>query len=101
MTSDQDALPAPIAQPMLDDAALAELARAVAVFEQSSFALKLGALLGRQIDLATQFVPAPVLAAVNKATMKALRVALKGAVRSLSRDAGTGPNNRTHVALAA
>ncbi len=101
MTIDQDFLPATIETRTLDEGALAELAGAVAILEQSSFAQKISALLGRQLDLATQLVPAPILSAVNKVTMRALRIALKGAVRSLSGSTRTRASNRTHVAFAA
>ena len=83
MTTQTDLLPAVVAPRGLDDAAMADLARAVATLERSSFAAKVSAVLGRQVGAATQFLPAPVLGAVNRATMKALQVALKGAVKSL------------------
>lgn len=98
---DPDLLPATVTPPALDEAALADLARAVATLERSSFAGRMSALLGRQVGAATQLLPAPVLMAVNKATMRALRVALKGAVRSLRGPGGPAAANRLHLALSA
>ncbi len=101
MTTDAILLPA-VAEPLaLDEAALADLARAVATLERSSFAAKVSALLGRQVGAATQLLPAPVLGAVNRATVKALQVALKGAVRSLRGTGKTVAANRMHLALSA
>ncbi len=98
---DTDSLPATVTPPALDEAALADLARAVATLERSSFTARLSALLGRQVGAATQLLPAPVLQAVNTATMKALQVALRGAVRSLRGPGGPGAANRLHLALSA
>ncbi len=100
---DDAALPPALAIPTtVDEADLGDLRRAVETLEQSSLASRLNAVLGRQIDLAAQFVPAPVLSAVNKATMSALRFALKAAVRSLKNGkAGADARPRLHVAFAA
>lgn len=85
----------------LSEEDLAQLSQAVAALERSNFALRLGAHLGRQIDFAAQFVPAPVLAVANKATMSALRIALRAAVKSLPHDGAETSSNRMHLAAAA
>lgn len=88
--------------PAVTDEDLAALTRAVATLTQSTLASRLNAVLGRQIDLAAQIVPAPVLAAVNRATVAALRVALRTAIRSLGNDQASRPARpRLHVAAAA
>lgn len=101
MSTEPAFLPAAIELPALDDAALADLARAVATLERSSFAARVSALLGRQVGAATQLLPAPVLTAVNRATTKALQVALRGAIRSLRGDGMAPTANRLHLALSA
>ena len=94
--------PAVVIPPSVSDEDLAALTSAVKALEQSSLASRLNAVLGRQIDFAAQIVPAPVLSVVNKATVAALRVALRAAVRSLK---GQKPQSaarpRLHMAAAA
>lgn len=97
----EDASPAVVVPPAITDADLAALTRAVATLTQSTLASRLNALLGRQIDLAAQIVPAPVLSAVNRATIAALRVALRTAIRSLRGQASQTARPRLHVAAAA
>ena len=99
--SDTDDLPDVITSSVIGDEDQAELRRAVATLEQASLAARLGALVGRQIDLAAQMVPAPVLEIANKAAVAALRVALRLAVRSLSGDRKALTGKRMHVAMAA
>lgn len=78
------------------------LKRAVETLDRSSLASRLNSVIGRQIDVAAQIVPAPVLSMVNGATVRALRIALRAAVRSLrtNRSAVTA-HPRLHVAAAA
>lgn len=98
----RDASPTVVIPSAITDADLAALTRAVATLTQSTLAARLNAVLGRQIDLAAQIVPAPVLSAVNRATVAALRVALRTAVRSLRGGQGLRPARpRLHVAAAA
>jgi hypothetical protein len=80
---------------------LEELRKAVATLEYSSLAARISAAVGRQVDLAAQIVPGPVLSVVNRATIIALRVALRMAVRSLSTTSQAKASNRTHLAYAA
>lgn len=88
--------------PGIADEDLAALTRAVAALEQSSLASRFNAVLGRQIDFAASMVPAPILAAANKATVKALQVALGAAIRSLGKGKDiTRPHPRLHIAAAA
>lgn len=97
-----DASPTVVIPPSISDEDLAALTRAVATLTQSSLASRLNAVLGRQIDLAAQIVPASVLSAVNRATVAALRVALRTAVRSLrDRNGVRQARPRLHVAAAA
>lgn len=97
-----DATPALVIPPAITDEDLAALTRAVAALTQSTLASRLNAVLGKQIDLAAQIVPAPVLSAVNRATVAALRVALRTAIRSLRGGQGPRPARpRLHVAAAA
>lgn len=98
----RDASPTVVIPPAITDADLAALTRAVATLTQSTLAARLNAVLGRQIDLAAQIVPASVLSAVNRATVAALRVALRTAVRSLRGGQALRPARpRLHVAAAA
>lgn len=103
LSADLDAIPTVVIPPTITDEDLAALTRAVATLTQATLASRLNAVLGRQIDLAAQIVPAPVLSAVNRATVAALRVALRTAIRSL----GDGQavrrraRPRLHVAAAA
>jgi hypothetical protein len=83
-----------------DDAAA--LRRAVETLEGTTLATRINALIGRRIDFAAQLIPAAVMEVANKATMKALRVALKAAIRSLSGEKGTAAAKpRLHLAAAA
>lgn len=94
--------PSVVVPPGISDEDFAALNRAVVILEQSTLASRLNAVLGRQIDLAAGIVPAPVLAAVNRATVVALKVALRAAIRTLR--PGEGPlraRPRLHMAAAA
>ncbi len=101
MTRDTEELPATTGPEALDAAALAELEAAMTVLERSSFTQRVAAVLGHPVSVATSLLPEPVLDMVNRATLKALSVALKGAVRSLPDRAGAISSGRFHVALAA
>lgn len=97
-----DTTPAVIIPRAITDEDLAALTRAVTALTQSTLASRLNGVLGRQIDLAAQIVPAPVLSAVNRATVAALRIALRTAIRSLRGDQPSRPAHpRLHVAAAA
>ncbi len=85
----------------IEDDDLDQLRAAVATLEHSSLATRIGAALGRQLDVASDLLPAPVLSVVNKATMKALRAALRAAVKSLPGQQAEMPANRLHLTLAA
>ena len=102
MNDDAAPLPALASAPTISDDDRDALRGAVVTLEQSSLAARLNAALGRQIDLATQFLPAPVLSVVNKATMTALKFALRAAIRSLSGKTGEiAARPRLHMAAAA
>ncbi len=62
---------------------LAALANAVDALERTSFAARATALLGRQIEMAGQFVPARISAVVSKAAGAALKTAMRVALSSL------------------
>lgn len=97
-----DTPPALLIPPTITDEDLAALTRAVAALTQATLASRFNAVLGRQIDLAAQIVPAPVLSAVNRATVAALRIALRTAIRSLrGRQGPRTARPRLHIAAAA
>jgi hypothetical protein len=100
MVLDSEALPMDDPFEPIAEADLEDLRKAVATLEHSSLASRISAALGRQVDMAVQVVPASVLSVVNKATVVALRVALRVAVRSLSKPKA-GASNRRHMAYAA
>ena len=75
----------------------AALADAVKALEGTSFAANLSGLVGRQLGFAGDLLPARVTEAANKAAGMALKVALRGAVRSLSGEERP-PQNRLHLA---
>jgi hypothetical protein len=78
---------------------LSELRDAVARLEQVSLAARMTNLLGKQVDLATSFIPIQARALVARATTGALRAALRIAMRSL--DAQPRPaSRRFHKVLA-
>jgi hypothetical protein len=72
----------PVQQP-LAPADQDDLRRAVDCLERVSLAARLTNLLGRQVDLATTYLPQAVRGAVGRATTAALRAALRVALRSL------------------
>lgn len=79
---------------------LAALLRAFDELEHSSWAIRLTALLGRQVETLGKLIPAPLTQAVDKTAELALKAALRVALRSL----GTRPprnSQRLHRALAA
>ncbi len=78
----------------------AALADAVKALEGTSFAANLSGLVGRQLGFAGDLLPARVTEAANKAASMALKVALRGAVRSLSGEERP-PQNRLHLAAVA
>ncbi|WP_237480109.1 EcsC family protein [Lichenibacterium dinghuense] len=80
-----------------DEAALAEAVRAL---EGTSFAANLSGLVGRQLGFAGDLLPPRVTEVANRAAGTALRVALRGAVRSLDGE-GRPPRNRFHLAAVA
>ncbi|WP_131193777.1 EcsC family protein [Lichenihabitans psoromatis] len=101
MVTDIAILPPETDLTKFDEADLDALRKAVATLEHSSLAARFSSVLGRQVDLAAQFVPEPVLAVANRATMAALRVALRAAVKSLPATGKTTPSNRAHMAYVA
>lgn len=62
---------------------LAALAKAVESLERTSYAARITALLGRQIELAGSFVPARISTAVSKAAGAALKAAMHVALTTL------------------
>lgn len=60
------------------------LERAVADLEYSSLAMRLTAIVGRQVDLLGAFVPAQISDVANKAAEAAINAAMSVALRSLS-----------------
>lgn len=78
----------------------ASLAAAVRALEGTSFATQLTALVGRQLGLAGDLLPARVAETAGRAASAALRLALRGAMRSLPADAGPA-RNRLHLAAVA
>ena len=77
----------------------ADLRAAVQSLEQVSLAARLTNMLGKQVNLATSLLPAPVRGAIGRASTLALRTALRVAMRSL--DARPRPaSRRFHKALA-
>ncbi len=76
------------------------LAAAVRALEGSSFASQLTGLVGRQLGVAGDLIPARVAETANRAASAALRYALKGAVKSLPTD-GRPAQNRLHLAAVA
>ena len=80
-----------------DEATLADAVRAL---EGTSFAASLSGLVGRQLGFAGDLLPARVAEVANRAAGTALRLALRGAVRSLS-GGGRQPQNRFHLAAVA
>ncbi len=63
---------------------LADLARAVAALERSSFALRLNGLLGKQIGFAGELVPEKIAKTANAAAAKALSYAMRVAMKTLT-----------------
>ena len=78
----------------------AALARAVEALERTSFAARITALLGRQIETAGRLLPAGITGAVSKATTAALKAATRVALTSL-RKAPQRDSRAFHRALAA
>ena len=70
------------------------LARAVAELELSSLAMRLTALVGRQVGLLGALVPAQISQVVNRVAETAINGAMTVALRSLS---GTPPQDRRRL----
>ena len=100
MTRAENVLATLDALPTLSEADHALLAAAIDVLERPSLPGRLSKLVGRQIDMAEQFIPDALLNAANTAASAALRVALRTAVATLPKGTGTMPG-RFHTALAA
>ena len=80
-----------------DEAALADAVRAL---EGTSFAANLSGLVGRQLGFAGDLLPARITEVANRAAGSALRLALRGALKSLSGEERP-PQNRLHLAAVA
>ncbi len=76
----------PVASRGLSPAERADLARAVAALERSSFASGLSGMIGRQVGFAGDFIPKRVADVANAAAAKALDFALRGALRTLTHE---------------
>jgi hypothetical protein len=101
-TTDAQPNPAggPGARAEMSPADHAALMEAVRRLEHTSLAMRLAAVLGRQIGFAAQLVPARAASVVNRATATAMRVALRAALASLdARPARDGV--RAHRAMVA
>jgi hypothetical protein len=88
------------AEPELDAADEAALKKAVDVLEHPSLPGRLSVILGRQIDMAEQIIPEPLMRAANGAAGAALRAALRAAMATLPKS-GKASAPRFHTALAA
>ena len=79
---------------------LADLAKAVAALERSSFAARLNELLGRQIGFAGELVPERIGKAANAAAAKALGYAMRVSLATLG-DERRPASSRLHLAAVA
>jgi hypothetical protein len=79
----------------------AALTYAVQLLEKTSLAVRMTQILGRQVKLATSFVPPRLAGTVARAVTLALRAAMKTAIRSLG-DASheKAPSSLAHRAMA-
>ncbi len=77
----------------------AALLRAIGELRRESLAMRLTALIGRQIGFVGLMVPAPIAETVNKATEAALRGAMGLALRSLA-DRSVRDRRRLHKSVA-
>ena len=78
----------------------ADLRRAVAALERSSFASRLGGLLGRQMGFIGDMIPAEVSNVANAAAVKALSYALRAALATLPAKSRRA-SSRWHIAAVA
>jgi hypothetical protein len=79
----------------------AALAIAVELLEKTSLAARLTQILGRQVKLATSFIPQQLTGTVSRAVTVALRVAMKTAIRSLGTTSPRKPSSPlSHRAMA-
>lgn len=76
------------------------LRTAVVLLERTSLATRLTQMLGRQVTLATSFIPPALSDAVARAVNLALRAAVKTAIRSLGDSTAKTPSSRAHRAMA-
>lgn len=80
---------------------LADLAKAVATLEGSSFASQLNDLLGRQIGFAGQLVPERIAEAAHAAAAKALSYAMRAVLITLRKERRPASSRMHMVAVAA
>ena len=80
---------------------LDELARAVKLLERRSFASRLTGVFGRKVQAIGRAAPAPARRLIAHASERALRVALRIAVRSLNLKPSRVAANRMHKAAVA
>lgn len=78
----------------------ADLAKAVAALEGSSFARRLSGLLGRQMGFIGDMIPQEISSVANAAAVKALNYALKAALATLPARSRPG-SSRWHMAAVA
>ena len=80
---------------------LADLARAAATLEGSSFAARLNNVLGRQIGFAGELVPEKIAKAAHAAAARALGYAMRGILTTLRKDRRPASSRMHLVAVAA
>ncbi|HEX4764707.1 MAG TPA: EcsC family protein [Lichenihabitans sp.] len=78
----------------------ADLAAAIEALEHTSFATQLTGLVGRQIGLASQFIPDTILKTANATAAKALSYAMRAALTTLA-EGRRAASQRLHLAAIA
>ncbi|HLJ69752.1 MAG TPA: EcsC family protein [Roseiarcus sp.] len=85
----------------LSEADLNELRAAVRALEGDSFATRMADLIGRQVQAAGRALPSPARKVIARASERALRTALRLAIKTIDPNAPAKPQVGLHKALAA